>query len=324
MDLILPQKIIKDETVSNDRYGKFIADPLEPGFGQTLGNSLRRILLSSLEGGAVVGVKIEGVKHEFDAIPGVKEDVAEIVINLKLLRFKFLTPQPKKVTLEVKKKGEVRAEALKLPAGLILVNPESVIFNVDGATTVFLEADVRKGRGYEPIEKREAEDYPIGYIPVDAIFSPIRRVNYRVENTRVGRRTDYEKLIMEIWTDGSLMPEDALGYSASVLKNSLNVFIEFEKKGPSVDEIPSLSAGHEPQGLKDLLEQPIDVIELSVRALNCLRQAKINYIKDLITKDETKLLSYKNFGQKSLEEIKEKLAELAKARGIEISLGMKA
>ncbi|HLD29326.1 MAG TPA: DNA-directed RNA polymerase subunit alpha C-terminal domain-containing protein, partial [bacterium] len=199
-----------------------------------------------------------------------------------------------------------------------------VIFNVDGATTVFLEADVRKGRGYEPIEKREAEDYPIGYIPVDAIFSPIRRVNYRVENTRVGRRTDYEKLIMEIWTDGSLMPEDALGYSASVLKNSLNVFIEFEKKGPSVDEIPSLSAGHEPQGLKDLLEQPIDVIELSVRALNCLRQAKINYIKDLITKDETKLLSYKNFGQKSLEEIKEKLAELAKARGIEISLGMKA
>jgi len=321
MELIFPQKIIKE--VLEDNYGRFIAEPLERGFGHTIGNSLRRVLLSAIEGAAVVGVKIEGVKHEFDTIRGVKEDVAEIVLNLKKIAVRMLSDEPQKLILEVKRQGVVKAGDIKVVPGVEIVNKDLYLFTIDSPSSVFMEIELRKGRGYEPVEKRE-EEYSIGYIPIDAIYSPIIRANYKVENTRVGRRTDYDKLIIEVWTDGTVKPDDALSFSADILKQSLEIFVEFEKKIDFIEEKKEIEKEKKKKEiLEDILSQNVDnLVELSVRALNCLRQAKIKTIRDLVSKSEEEFLSVKNFGQKSLEEVKQKLKELGESKGIELKLGM--
>ncbi|RLD18164.1 MAG: DNA-directed RNA polymerase subunit alpha [Caldiserica bacterium] len=321
MDLVFPSKIIKEEL--KDDYGRFIAEPLERGFGHTIGNSLRRVLLSSIEGAAITGVKIEGVKHEFDTIPGVREDVSEIVLNLKKVAVKMFTNQPQKLILDVKSQGEVKAGMIKVPPGIEIANSDEYLFTIESPTHVFMEMDVKKGRGYEPVEKRE-EEYPIGYIPIDAIFSPIWRVNYRVENTRVGRRTDYDKLIIEIWTNKTVRPDDALSFAAEILREGLTIFVEFEKKVEIRKEEEKFEDEKKKKILEELLEQDIhSLMELSVRATNCLKNAKIRKLKELLSKTEHELLSVKNFGQKSLEEIKSKLEELSKSKGVELKFGMK-
>jgi len=320
MDLVFPSKIIKEEL--RDDYGRFVAEPLERGFGHTIGNSLRRILLSSIEGAAITGVKIEGVKHEFDVIPGVREDVSEIILNLKKVAVRMFTNESQKLVLDIKNQGEVRAGMIKVPPGVEIANPEEYLFTVDSPTQVFMEMDVKKGRGYEPVEKRE-EEYPIGYIPIDAVFSPIWRVNYRVENTRVGRRTDYDRLIIEVWTNKTVRPDDALSFAAEILKEGLTIFVEFEKKVEIRKEEEKFEDEKKKKILEDLLDQDINsLMELSVRATNCLRNAKIRKLKELLSKTEQELLSVKNFGQKSLEEIKSKLEELSKSKGIELKFGM--
>jgi DNA-directed RNA polymerase subunit alpha len=312
----LPNKLTKVEEGSTATYAKFIAEPFEAGYGHTIGNSLRRVLLSSIEGAAIASIRIEGVNHEFQSIDGVVEDVTDIVLNLK--KILMISTKRDTVTLGIKvnREGPVTAADIQADSNITIVNPEQVICTLDKARTFEAEVEVKIGRGYCPGELNKKEEQPIGVIPLDSLFSPVRLVKYAVENTRVGQITDYDKLILEVWTDGRVTPDDALKQSASILKHHLDVFdrvseeaYEFESQQSEVSE--------EQNKLRKLLNMSVNEIELSVRAANCLNNANITTVGELAMKTEQEMLKYRNFGKKSLNEIKDKLEQLG------LSLGMK-
>ncbi len=311
--LVLPQHLNVDNATLTDTYGRFIAEPFERGYGHTIGNSLRRILLSSLEGAAVTAVRVKGAVHEFTAIKGVREDVIHIILNLKKLRVKLYSQGPETLRLKIKRGGEVYAKDIEPNNQVEILTPDLVIATIDDGVEFEMEMEISKGRGYVPAERLKKEGQPLGTIPVDALFSPVSKVHYEVENARVGQMTDYDKLIVEVWTDGSVTPGDALAYSAKILKDSLSIFITFDEQ-----EVPSVAApvkSEESAKMDELLQQPVDIIELSVRASNCLKVAKIRTIGELVSKSEDELLSYKNFGKKSLDEIRERLKEMGLGLG---------
>ena len=314
-ELIRPKRIEVDEESLGDSYGKFTAEPLERGYGTTLGNALRRILLSSLQGAAIVQVKFEGVHHEFSAIPGVKEDVAEIILNLKEVRLKAHTPKQKRIRLDIKGPCVVKAGDISTGTTIEVLNPDAPIATLGDGAHLDAEMVVEVGKGYLPAEMNKNEDLPIGWIPVDAIFSPIEKVNVRVEQARVGQRTDYDKLILEVWTDGSVRPDDAVAYAAKILKDQVQVFINFEEAG---DEEEAAAAETEPTSHNPNLDRKVSELELSVRAANCLRAANIRYIGELVQKTDAEMLKTKNFGRKSLNEIKDFLQNMNLHLGMEI------
>lgn len=312
-ELIKPKRLEVDSDSHSEFYGKFACEPLERGFGTTMGNALRRVLLSSLRGAAITGVRIKEVHHEFSAIPGVLEDVTEILLNLKQVRFKLLSDGTKNLHLEARGEGKIKAGDMQTDGTLEILNPEQHIATLSPDGQLSMEMIVRSGKGYVPAEVNKEENQPIGYIPLDASFSPIRKVNYVVTQARVGQRTDYDKLTMEVWTDGSVNPENAIAYAAKILKEQLTLFINFEEKPERIEEKPA----EEAPALNENLYRGVNELELSVRAANCLRNAHIRYIGELVQKTEQEMLKTKNFGRKSLNEIKDILVEM------DLSLGMK-
>ncbi len=312
--MIRPEKV---QVTSNPTYGKFVCEPLERGFGVTIGNSLRRIILSSLHGAAIVSVRFEGVMHEFSAVPGVLEDVSEIILNLKEVRFKLDDPRPKTVRIEVSgDEREVTAGDMVSDDGKCTVlNPKHHIATLSEKASLKMHMVVKAGTGYSLAEANKDEEAPAGTIPIDAVYSPIRRVNYVVGNARVGQRTDYDKLTMEVWTDGSIKPEDAVAFGAKILKEQMNIFINFEE-GQEPDPSLKSDSRERPRYNENLLRS-VDELELSVRSANCLKNADIHTIWQLVSKSEAEMLKTKNFGRKSLNEIKDMLAEMG------LSLGMK-
>lgn len=299
----MPEMVEIDEATHTDTYGKFIVQPLERGYGVTIGNSLRRVLISSLQGAAIVSVTIDGVLHEFSTIPGVTEDVTEIMLNLKGVRFKLLNKKPDKVVLNLSGPREFTARDIQLGNNdFEILNPDLHIATLNTNAEVKLELVVKKGRGYVPAEENRPTDAPIGTIPLDSVYSPIRNVTYTIENTRVGHRTDYEKLILEIWTDGSITPEDALTLAGRILRDHIQLFINFDVK-PEKDEEEDID--EETLQIRKLLRKPVEELELSVRSANCLKEAKIRTIGDLVRRDENEMLKFKNFGRKSLIELNE-------------------
>jgi DNA-directed RNA polymerase subunit alpha len=312
----LPNKLTKVEEGSSPTYAKFIAEPFEAGYGHTVGNSLRRVLLSSIEGAAISSIKIETVQHEFQSIEGVVEDVTDIVLNLKKVLIISQKREPVRLIIKANREGPITAADIQPDPAIQIVNPDQLICTLDKNRPVEAEIEIKTGRGYCPGENNKKEDQPIGVIPIDSLFSPVRLVRYTVENTRVGQITDYDKLILEIWTDGRITPDDALKQAASILKHHLDVFdrvseehYEFESQQSTVSE--------EENKLRKLLNMSVNEIELSVRAANCLNNANITTVGELAMKTEQEMLKYRNFGKKSLNEIKEKLEALG------LSLGMK-
>ncbi len=312
-DFQIPKKVEFEQETLTQVYGRFVAEPFERGFGMTIGNSLRRVLLSSIVGAAVTSVRIEGVLHEFSSITGVKEDVTDIILNLKNLRLKVHSDKPKSIHIKKKGAGEVTGKDLIHDADVEILTPDLHIATLDKDASLELEVTVQNGRGYVPAERNKDEDAPIGVIPVDSLFSPVRKVNCVVENSRVGRVTDYDKLTMEITTDGSIKPDEALAYAAKVLKDHLSIFITFEERDEATDYAIEEKGGD----LNKNLFRSVNELELSVRAANCLKNANIKSIADLVQKSEAEMLKTKNFGRKSLNEIKEILSEMG------LSLGMK-
>ncbi len=311
--MIRPEKI---QVTSNPTYGKFVCEPLERGFGITIGNSLRRIILSSLYGVAITAVKFEGVMHEFSVVPGVLEDVSEIILNLKEVRFRVEDPKPKTVRIDVSgEKDVVASDIISDDGRCTVLNPKLHIATLADKSSLKMTMTVKVGKGYSLAEANKDEDTPVGMIPIDAVYSPIKRVNYVVGNARVGQRTDYDKLTMEVWTDGSLKPEDAVAYGAKILKEQMNMFIGFdEDREPNQDR--QMDPRDKPRFNENLLRS-VDELELSVRSANCLKNADIHKIWQLVSKSESEMLKTKNFGRKSLNEIKEVLSEMG------LSLGMK-
>ena len=318
----MPKTLAKDESTATDTYAKFSAEPFEAGYGHTVGNSLRRVLLSSLEGAAITAVKITGAQHEFATLPGVVEDVTDIVLNLKKVKFKASNGhEPKKLSLNVNKEGEVTAADIQEVAGYEVLNPKLVICTLDKKHKFDAELEVRVGRGFATGEENKRADQPIGLIPIDSIFSPVTRVKYAVENTRVGQRTDYDKLILEVWTDGRLTPDDALLQASAILRHHLDVFVNFNEEVIEFDETPA-GVSEENMKLKKLLNMSVNEIELSVRAANCLNNANITTVGQLAQKTESEMLKYRNFGKKSLNEIKDKLQQLGLSLGMKFEAGL--
>jgi DNA-directed RNA polymerase subunit alpha len=311
----MPKKLVLDESSYTPTYGKFIAEPFERGYGVTTGNGLRRVLISSIEGTAVTSIKITGVNHEFSAIPGVAEDVPQIILNIKKLILKSHFKTPKSMMIDVEKKGEVRAKDIKADETVEIVNPELHIATLTKNTRFQLEMAVARGRGYVPADRNKKESQAIGVIPVDSIFTPVKKVNFYVENTRVGQITDYDKLILEIWTNGSIEPKEALLYASNIFQRHLDIFVGFGKL-PEEEEV--VEETEEQRQLKDKMKMPISELELSVRSSNCLREAKIKTIGDLVSKSELEMLKFRNFGKKSLAEINKILIDMG------ISLGMRS
>ena len=314
-NLQMPKHIELDEQNATDRYGSFSIEPLERGFGLTIGNALRRVLLSSLQGAAVTAVKIEGILHEFSSVPGVLEDVSEIILNLKQLRFKLHADR--KINARFKKSGPGALTAADLQAdpGLEMLNPDLHIATLNKEGMLDMELEISAGRGYVPADQQQ-EERPIGIIALDAHFSPIRKVNFEVVNTRVGQRVDFDKLTMEIWTDGSILPKDGMAYAAMILKDHFALFVEFEEPILRADEEEE---DKEKLRIRALLEKSVEEMELSVRSANCLRAAEIKTIADLVQKPESAMLKYRNFGRKSLKEINDILTEMGLRFGMDIS-----
>lgn len=314
-ELIQPEALEVDKKKHTDTYGKFICQPLERGFAATIGNSLRRILLSSIQGAAVTSVKIEGALHEFTSMENVKEDVSEIIINLKKVRLQLHSSEKQIVFIEKKGPGTVTAADISGNPNIEVMNGEQIICTLTGDIDFHAELTVEWGKGYQTAEKQNKEDLSVGQIPIDAIFTPIRQIQFNVSNARVGQQTDYDKLTIEIETDGSVKPENALAYAAKILKFQLTTFINFDEKAvePEVkeddnDDLPPLNPH---------LNKPVEDLELSVRSANCLKNADINFIGELCTRTDQEMLKTKNFGRKSLNEIKTLLAEM------DLTLGMK-
>ncbi len=316
-DFQLPKRLDCDESSYTPTYGKFIAAPFERGFGVTLGNSLRRVLLSSIEGSAVTSVKFSGVSHEFSTIPGVLEDVTEIVMNVKNLVLNSHSKIPKTLVLKKDEKGPIKAKDIEADDTVEIVNADLQLATLTKDTKFSLELEVGRGRGYVTAEANKREDMTVGTIPVDALFSPVKKVNFQVENTRVGQRTDYDKLILEIWTNGAISPKDALLYASNILQRHLDVFVNFGSLPEELEEEePEMT--REEVAFYEKLKLPISELELSVRSSNCLREADIKAIADLVRRKEDEMLSFKNFGKKSLQEIKELLAGMGLTLGMQV------
>jgi len=318
--LELPTRVVCEKETLTESYGKFVIEPFERGFGTTVGNSLRRVLLSSLEGAAPTSVKIEGVQHEFTTIPGVVEDVSEIVLNVKRIVLTMDGDHVKTFKLEAHKKGEVKAGDIKTDSTAEVVNKDHHIATLSEKADFVMELAVRKGRGYVTAEENEEGEQVIGVIPVDSIFSPVLRVMYSIENTRVGRLTDYDRLIMEIWTDGSISPEMALVEAAKILRKHLTPFVQYFETGREIeaseqDEEEGLRKRAEAEELRDKLDRSVAELDLSVRASNCLQAGGIVTLRDLVSRTEGDMLKLRNFGKTSLKEVKDKLAELGVSLG---------
>lgn len=311
----MPKRIVKDDAEGTETYGLFSAEPFEAGYGRTIGNSLRRVLLSSLEGAAISSIRIEGAQHEFCNLPGVVEDVTDIILNLKNVLLKMYTREPRKVRIKVKGPGEVTAGDIETDGTVEVLNPDYHIATLDKDGKFEAEFEIRIGRGYCPADWNKKDEEEIGLIPIDSLFSPVKRVKFAVENTRVGRRTDYDKLILEIWTDGRVSPDDALTMSAAILRHHLDVFVSYDKDLVEFEESEK-QIDAEKEDLRRKLNISVNEIELSVRAANCLNNANITTVGELAQKTEAEMLKYRNFGKKSLNEIKDKLSEL------DLSLGM--
>jgi len=311
----MPKRLVKDEASATDTYAKFTAEPFETGYGHTIGNSLRRVLLSSLEGAAITSVKIEGAMHEFATIDGVVEDVTDIVLNLKKVLFKAHTRDEQRLLLSVQKEGPVVAGDIQLNQNIELVNPQQLICTLDKKRKFDMELTVRVGRGFCPADENKKGEQVIGVIPIDSLFSPVTRVKYAVEAARVGQRTDYDRLILEIWTDGRISPDDALTQASAILQHHLDVFVGYDKNAVEFEE-EVVKQDDERAKLKKLLNMSVNEIELSVRAANCLNNANITTVGQLAMKTESEMLKYRNFGKKSLNEIKEKLGALGLALGM--------
>jgi DNA-directed RNA polymerase subunit alpha len=310
-----PKKIDVDTETLTATYGKFTAQPFERGFATTVGNALRRCLLSSIEGAAVTAVKIEGVLHEFSSIPGVVEDVTDIILNLKQVPIRLTSDEPRIVTIDAAKRGAVTAAAIQGDAQVEVVDSDVHIATLNQEGRLKLEAVIAQGRGYVAADKNVDETLGIGWIPVDSAHSPVRRVNYRVESARLGRTTDYERLILEVWTNGTVSPQEAVSLAAQLLKNHLAIFVDAEE---SLHDEEGAGAG-EPAGLESLLAKNIDDLDLSVRSANCLKNANIHTLRDLVRKSEREMLETKNFGRKSLEELQELLGRLGLKFGMDVA-----
>jgi DNA-directed RNA polymerase subunit alpha len=317
----MPKSLVKDEATSTETYAKFVAEPFEAGYGHTVGNSLRRVLLSSLEGAAITTARITGAQHEFAALPGIVEDVTDIVLNLKKIRFKAVDHEPRTVSISVNKEGVVSASDIQTIAGIEVLNTDQIICTLDKKQKFEAEFEVRVGRGFFTGDENKRPDMPIGVIPIDSIFSPVTRVKYAVENTRVGQRTDYDKLILEIWTDGRITPDDALLQASAILRHHLDVFVNYDDSQVEFDET-SEEVSQENTRLKKMLNMSVNEIELSVRAANCLNNANITTVGQLAMKTEAEMLKYRNFGKKSLNEIKEKLQQLGLSLGMKFESGL--
>jgi len=313
----MPKRLAKEETSATDTYAKFVAEPFETGFGHTVGNSLRRVLLSSLEGAAITSVKIDGAMHEFTTVEGVVEDVTDIVLNLKKIKFKSHVREPQTLLLSVNKEGSVVAGDIQLNQNIEVVNPEQLICTLDKKKKLEMEFEIRVGRGFCPGDENKKADQPIGVIAIDSLFSPVSRVRYNVEAARVGQRTDYDKLIVEIWTDGRISPDDALTQASAILQHHLDVFVGYDKNAVEFEE-EVRPQDDEKAKMRKLLNMSVNEIELSVRAANSLNNANITTVGQLAMKTEQEMLKYRNFGKKSLNEIKEKLAGLGLTLGMNI------
>ncbi|MFO0677207.1 MAG: DNA-directed RNA polymerase subunit alpha [Polyangiaceae bacterium] len=312
-DLIRPRGIQIETESLTDFYGKFTCEPLERGYGITIGNSLRRILLSSLQGAAITAIRVDGALHEFTTIGDVVEDMTDVILNLKEVVLKAATAKTYTVRIDKEGPGPVYAKDIQLVDGLTVLNPDHLIATLDKKGPLSMELTVNVGRGYVPAERNKTQGMPIGTIPIDALFSPLRKVNYTVTNARVGQITDYDKLILEVWTNGSVKPADAVAYAAKILKEQVSIFINFEE----TEETTYVAAGGEDEPLNENLFRSVDELELSVRSANCLQNANITLIGELVQRTEQDMLKTKNFGRKSLKEIKEILQNMS------LSLGMK-
>ena len=313
--LIRPRRIEVDEKTHTRFYGEFTCQPLERGFGVTLGNSLRRVILSSIQGAAIISVKIEGVLHEYSTITGVKDDVTDIVLNLKEVRLKLHQDGPRIVHIDASEEGVITAGDIITDGTVEVLNPDHYITTLSGDAVFKAEMVVKMGRGYVPAKREVEPDQPEGTINIDALFSPVKKVNYTVTHARVGQVTDYDRLTLEIWTDGNILPEDAIAYSAKILKEQLNVFINFEEEEEKEEEHKEIE---EKEKINENLHRSVDELELSVRSANCLKNAGIALIGELVQKSEAEMLKTKNFGRKSLSEIKEILAEMGLGLGMKV------
>jgi DNA-directed RNA polymerase subunit alpha len=311
--LHMPKGIVKEK--GDSKYGKFVIEPFERGWGITVGNALRRVLLSSLQGAAIVSVKMEGVQHEFSTLEGVKEDVAEIILAIKQLRVKLLSDEDATLRLDISGEGEVRAEHIEANPDVQILNPELHIATLGKNGSLTMELRVSDGRGYVVSDELKREDDPIGVIPIDANFSPVTKVAYEVSDTRVGQRTDFNRLEMDVWTDGSIDPEDAMAYGAKLLVDHLEMFINFEGDLEAAEEVVK---DEEKERIRQLLKMRVDELELSVRSSNCLRCANIHTIADLVRNQESEMLKYKNFGRKSLIELNEVLSNMGLSFGMDV------
>jgi DNA-directed RNA polymerase subunit alpha len=310
----MPKRLELDQATATPTYGRFIAEPFERGYGHTIGNALRRVLISSIEGAAVANVKIEGASHEFSTVEGVVEDVAQIILNLKTLVLVSHSRQPKTITINVNKKGAVTAADIQHDDTIEVINKDHLIATLSKDAKFYVEMEIVKGRGYVSAERNKKENNPIGTIPVDTSFSPVIRVNYTIEETRVGQMTDYDKLMVDVWTNGAMSPENAMLYASNILQRHLDIFVNY-------GELPEEEAEEEEEEdteFKDVLSRPISELELSVRSSNCLEAANIKTIGDLVTKTESTMLKYKNFGKKSLTEINAILSTMGLALGMDV------
>ena len=317
----MPKRLTKDEAVSNATYGKFVAEPFETGYGHTIGNSIRRVLLSSLEGAAVTSIKVDGAMHEFTTLDGVVEDVTDLVLNLKKVKFKAHTRDVQTLLLSVNKDGAVTAADIQTNQNVELVNPEQHICTLDRKKKLEMELEVKVGRGFCSGDENKKPGQAIGVIAIDSLFSPVNRVRYTVEAARVGQRTDYDRLVLEIWTDGRISPDDALTQASAILQHHLDVFVGYDKNAVEFEEVVD-KQDEEKTKLKKLLNMSVNEIELSVRAANCLNNANITTVGQLAQKTEAEMLKYRNFGKKSLNEIKEKLTQLGLSLGMKFEPGM--
>ena len=313
----MPKRLTKEDSTATDTYAKFIADPFETGYGHTIGNSLRRVLLSSLEGAAITSIKIDGAMHEFATVEGVVEDVTDIVLNLKKVLFKAHSREPQTLILSINKEGDVTAGDIELNQNVELVNPKQHICTLDKKKKFEMELEVKVGRGFMPGDENKKPDQSIGVIAIDSLFSPVTRVKYLVESARVGQRTDYDRLIIEIWTDGRISPDDALTQASAILQHHLDVFVGYDKNAVEFEEVAD-KQDDEKSRMRKLLNMSVNEIELSVRAANCLNNANITTVGQLAMKTEAEMLKYRNFGKKSLNEIKDKLTSLSLSLGMNI------
>ncbi|HBH97317.1 MAG TPA: DNA-directed RNA polymerase subunit alpha [Candidatus Omnitrophica bacterium] len=321
-DFAMPKKLVCEESTLTDTYGKFIAEPFERGFGATIANSLRRTLISSIEGAAPTSLKIDGVLHEFSTIPGILEDATQIVLNVKQLVLRSHSRRPKALVVERDKKGAITAGDLESDETVEIINPDLHLCTLTKAGKFRMEVEVSRGRGYVSAERHQKDDRPIGLIPLDAAFSPVRRINFAVEETRVGQVTDYDRLILEVWTNGAMGPKDALLYASNILQRHLDLFVNFGALPDEPEE--EAQAASVSDELLEKLRTPITELELSVRSANCLREAKIHTIADLVQKTPPELLKYRNFGKKSLAEIDELLKSMGLSLGMELPEPAKA